>query len=55
MNIYILLDFQPAFDYVPHPISKLIFLCVPEELQVKYEWGYEYLEFSDHRLYFTGL
>jgi hypothetical protein len=55
MNIYILLDFQPAFDYAPHPISKLIFLCVLEVLQVKYEWSYEYLECSDHRLYFTGL
>jgi hypothetical protein len=55
MNIYILLDFQPAFDYAPHPTSKLIFLCVLEVRQVKYEWSYEYLECSDHRLHFTGL
>jgi hypothetical protein len=49
MNIYILLDFQPASEYIPHPISKLILLCVLE-VQVKYEWSYEYLERPDHRL-----
>lgn len=37
MNIYILLDFQQASEYIPHPISKLILLCVLEARQVKYE------------------
>jgi hypothetical protein len=51
MNIYILLDFQPASEYIPYLISKLILLCVcVSEVQVKYEWSYEYLERPDHRL-----
>jgi len=49
MNIYILLDFQPCLEYAPLPISKLIFLCMLE-VQVKYEWSYEYLLCPDHRL-----
>lgn len=28
MNIYILLDFQPASEYIPHPVTKLILVCV---------------------------